>query len=154
MSDINTYANDRLLEFIDAMHNEIKPLLEERFGDQWLALGVERHLPNDSLDRVRRMLSEPMNVIDMGKSDDELYGVEHLERIVVQNWKAIFQSRFNDRHKTSIYLREITELRHNVSHRRPHHMLRRRDLMRFLHNAQLLLQALQSPLAGEFEGLA
>ena len=154
MSDINTYANDRLLDFIDAMHIQLKSLLEAQYGESWLPSGVERHLAKDAFARSRKMLSSPMRVVDMGKADDELYGVEHLRSIVDGNWTNIFADRFGDRHRTQVYLGEIAELRHNVSHRRPHHMLRHRDLMRFVHNAQLLLAAIKSPLADEFEAHA
>ena len=43
MADINTYANDRLIDFADAMHAEIATILAREFGDEWLSHGVRRH---------------------------------------------------------------------------------------------------------------
>ena len=153
MAYINSYTNDLLIEFLDAFHDEVKSRLEQEFGDQWFHDGVERHLHPNTFDRTRDMLNSPMAVIDMGKTDEELYGVEHLSSIVLGNW-TIFRDRLGDRNRTEVYLGEITELRHNVSHRRQHHMLRRRDLLRFVRNAQLLLHALASPKAVTFESVA
>ena len=153
MADINSYANDLLLDFLDAAHAEIKARLEAEMGDDWLAQGVERHLAPGYFARTREMLNSPMRVVDMNKADEELYGVEHLSNIVTGNWK-LFGDHFGDRKRTEVYLDEITELRHNVSHRRPHHLLRRGQLLRFTRNAQILLSALKSPIAGQFESLA
>ncbi len=99
------------------------------------------------------MLSSPMAVVDMGKTDEELYGVEHLANIVDGNW-ATFKDKFVDRDRTKVYLQEVAELRHNVSHRRQHHMLRRGEVLRFARNAQMLLAALGSSVSNRFESIA
>lgn len=153
MADINSYANDLLLDFLDAAHAEIRARLEAEMGNDWLARGVERHLAPDYFTRTREMLDSPMRIVDMGKADEELYGVEHLANIVTGNWN-LFGDGFGDRKRTEVYFGEVTELRHNVSHRRPHHMIRRGDLLRFTRNAQILLSALRSPAAVQFGSLA
>ena len=153
MSDINSYANDLLIGFLDSAHEQIKSVLREAFGDSWFVDGVERHLHPAAFDRTREMLASPMAVIDMGKNDEELYGVEHLGNIVLGNW-SLFGETFGDRKRTDVYFDEIKELRNNVSHRRQHHMLRRRELLRFVQNAQLLLGAFGSPKAAKFEAVA
>ena len=99
------------------------------------------------------MLDSPMAIIDMGKTDKELYGVEHLSSIVLGNW-PIFGDLFQKRNRTQVYLDEIAELRHNVSHRRNHHLLRRGDLLRFIRNAHLILNALDSELSIRFDAIA
>ena len=93
-----------------------------------------------------------MATIDMGKTDEEIYGVEHLGNIVEGNWK-IFGEAFGDRDRTRVFFGEIAELRHNISHRRQRHMLRRVDLLRFASNAQHLLSALGSPASVKFEAV-
>ena len=153
MRDINSYANDLLIEFLDAAHDKIRSVLRNEFGDDWFRDGVERHLNTRSLDRTRQMLDSPMAVVDMGKSDDELYGVEHLASIIAGNW-SLFEEQFGRRNRTEVYLSEISELRHNVSHRRQHHMLRRAELLRFVRNAQLILAALDSPIGSKFDSVA
>ena len=152
MTDINSYANDLLIDFLDACHDELRSVLEAEFGDAWLAKGIERHLDSASFYRTRKMLTSPMAIIDMGKEDDELYGVEHLANIVLGNW-SLFGPGFVDRQRTAVYLGEITELRHNVSHRRQHHMLSKTELLRFVQNARLLLAAVGSPLADKFRSI-
>lgn len=99
------------------------------------------------------MLTSPMRVIDMGKTDEELYGVEHLSQIILGNW-PIFGDAFGKRTRTEVYFGEISELRHNVSHRRQHHMLSRSELLRFSRNAEMLLSALRSPAASRFDAIA
>ncbi len=94
-----------------------------------------------------------MALVDMDKTDEELYGVEHLGSIVTGNWPLLGDA-FGSRKRTEVYFGEISELRHNVSHRRQHNMLRRSDLLRFVRNAQLLLTAFGSPVARRFESLA
>ena len=153
MTGINSYANDLLLEFLDAAHTQVKATLQREFGDDWLVAGVERHLNPGGLARAREMLNSPMAVVDMGKADDEIYGVEHLANIVSGNW-ALFGDGLGDRDRSRVYLGEVAELRHNVSHRRQHHMLRRRDLLRFVRNAEMLLRGLQSSEAPKFDSIA
>ena len=153
MTDINTYANNLLIEFLDACHVEIGSALSTEFGDSWLNQGIERHLDSKSFERTRRMLTSPMAIIDMDKTDDELYGVEHLANIVIGNW-SLFKGAFGNRQRTEVYFGEIAELRHNVSHRRQHHMLSKSELLRFTHNARLLLTAFDSPTARQFEAIA
>lgn len=152
MTDINTYANDLLIEFLDACHIEIKSALRAHFGDSWLHQGIERHLDAKSFDRTRKMLKSPMAIIDMNKADDELYGIEHLANILAGNW-PLFKDNFSDRSRTEVYFREIAELRHNVSHRRQHHMLSKSELLRFIQNASLLLTAFRSPIASKFQSI-
>lgn len=153
MVDINSYANDRLIEFLDAMHAELARVLRQKFGDDWLRLGVEKHLSPDYFARATEMLASPMRIIDMGKTDDELFGVEHLANIVVGNW-SLFEPYLDNRNRTQVYLGEIAELRHNVSHRRQRHYLRRAELARFLQNARMLLSALGSSAAERFGAMA
>ena len=91
-----------------------------------------------------------MRVVDMGKSSDDIYGIEHLSNIVNGNWD-IFGPLFGDRARAIGYLGEITELRHNLAHRRKKHIIRRADLTRFVHNAQILLDAIKSPQDKDFQ---
>ena len=153
MADINAYANDLLIEFLDAMHDKLRQHLSARYGEAWFTDGVQPHLNSNALERTREMLEAPMAIIDMEKTDEELYGVEHLSNIVLGNWIS-FADVFGDRNRAQVYFGEITELRHNVSHRRQHHMLSRGELLRFMRNAQLLLSALESPLSLKFESIA
>lgn len=152
MTDINSYANDLLIDFLDAAHEQISATLEREHGEDWLSVGVEGHLGAGAFARTREMLTSPMAVVDMGKTDEELYGVEHLSNIILGNWE-LFGDAFGNRNRTEVYFGEVSELRHNVSHRRQHHMLRRGDLLRFTKNAQMLLGALQSPRMAEFEAI-
>ena len=152
-ADINSYGNHLLLDFLDAAHERIKATLLREFGNDWLAVGVERHLSKGNFARTREMLESPMAVVDMRKSDDEIYGVEHLANIVDGNW-SLFGPGFGDRARTLVYLSELAELRHNVSHRRQHHMLRRGDLLRFVRNAEMVLRGLDSPVASRFDSVA
>ena len=94
-----------------------------------------------------------MAVVDMGKTDEELYGVEHISKIVLGNWN-LFGAAFGDRKRTEVFFGELAELRHNVSHRRQHHMLGRGELTRCARNAQKLLVAFHSPVAKRFESIA
>jgi hypothetical protein len=152
--DVNEYANGLLLSFLDAFNEQLRSDLEERYGQGWLKHGVQRHMQPEYFDRARRMLESPMRVVDMGKTDEELLGVEHLWNIVNGNWKEIFGQRFGDRKRTEVYLGEIAEVRHNVSHRRRRHYLRRSELTRFVQNCAVLLRSAGSPGASQFEETA
>jgi tetratricopeptide (TPR) repeat protein len=152
--DINEYANGLLLRFLDAFHEQMRRDLEERYGDEWLEKGVQRHLQPQYFDRTRQMLESPMRVVDMGKTDDELFGIEHLWNVVAGNWKDIYGPRFSDRQRTEVYFGEIAEVRHNVSHRRRRHFLRRGELARFAQNCAVLLRCAGSPEAAFFEDTA
>ena len=153
MSDINSYANDLLIDFLDAAHKELRRVLHEEFGDAWFEEGIARHLNSSALDRTRAMLASPMATIDMDRVDEEIYGVEHLGSVVIGNWGLLGET-FGNRQRTEVYFGEISELRHNVSHRRQRHMLRRGDLLRFVRNAQLLLKAFDSPTTAAFDSIA
>ena len=142
--DINAYANDRLLDFCDAVHAELSRRLNAHFGAQWLELGVRKHLPRDYFERVQKMLQNPMRVVDMDRQDDELSGIEHLWNIINGNWSSVFESAFQHRVRTEAYLGEITELRHNLAHRRRRHCLLRTDLVRILGSCRIILNALGS----------
>ena len=151
MADINNYANDLLLDFCDAVHAELKRTLQNHFGEDWVEQGVRRHFRPDYFDRIREMLNSPMRSVDMARSEDELYGIEHMWNIVNGNWN-LFQDSFgkSNKNRTETYLGEITELRNNLAHRRKRHVLLRRDLVRILGNCQAILSALQSPRADTF----
>ena len=153
MADINSYANDLLIEFLDAMHDRLRQHLSDQLYEAWFTDGVQPHLNSSALERTRHMLDSPMAIVDMDKADDELYGVEHLSSIVLGNWR-IFEDFFGDRNRTQVYLSEIAELRHNVSHRRQRHMLSRGELVRFVRNAELFLSALSSQLSTKFDSIA
>lgn len=153
MTDINSYANNLLVEFLDSVHTKIKAILEQEFGGSWFEQGIEKHIKSEGIERTREMLNSPMATIDMGKTDEELYGVEHLSSIILGNWTT-FEPIFHKRTRTEVYLGEIAELRHNVSHRRPHHLLQRGDLSRFVQNSHLLLRALNCPIATRFDSIA
>src|SRR5438067_13876075 len=101
-ADINDFANGVLLDFLDAFHESLKADLVESFGDRWLDEGVKRHLQADYFDRARKMLESPMRTIDMGKTDEELFGVEHLASVVLGNWKPLFVTKFEDRNRTQV----------------------------------------------------
>ena len=153
-SDINDYANGLLLEFLDAFHEQLRVDLGQRYADGWLEEGVKRHINPQYLERTLQMLDSPMRVVDMGKNDEELFGVEHLWNIVNGNWKDIYGECFGDRKRTEVYFGEIAELRHNVSHRRRRHFLRRSELARFVQNCAVLLRCIKSPAAARFEQVA
>ena len=149
MADINEYANGLLLDFLDEFHRLLKGCLEDIHGDDWLEIGVNKHIGPQYLERTKQMLESPMKVVDMDKDDEELYGVEHLSNIVDGNWASL-KDIFIDRDRTKVWLQEIAEVRHNVSHRRKRHYLKRQELSRFAQNCGALLQALGSSQAERF----
>ncbi|MYA50760.1 MAG: hypothetical protein F4Y25_08525 [Chloroflexi bacterium] len=150
--DINNYTNDLLLDFLDAFHNELVRLLKLEYGDRWLETGVSRHFNPEYFARTEEMLSSPMRAVDMPREPEELYGVEHLAKIVDGNRK-IFRPLFQDIDRTRVYLGEIAELRHNLAHRRRRHLVRLEDLIRFTQNARRLLEAVGSTQASHFSSV-
>ena len=149
MSDINTFANDVLLDFADAIHSEMVRVLELEFGSDWLANGVRRHFPEDQFSRVERMLQNPMRVVEMNRTGEEIHGLEHFGNIINGNW-SLFGNSLKDRKRTEVFLEEIVELRHNLAHRRKRHILLRRDLVRIVGNCRSILSALASRDAEKF----
>jgi hypothetical protein len=123
--------------------------LQEEFGDEWLEKGVYRHLASEYFERTKAMLDAPMRVVDMGKTDDELFGVEHLGNVVKGNWR-LFRDRLGSRERVDVYLGEIAEVRHNVAHRRKRHVLRRSEVSRLCQNCAILLRGVESDQADQF----
>ena len=152
MADINTYANELLLDFCDAAHTEFVRLLKGKFGDEWLERGVRKHFKEDYFIRVENMLRSPMRTVEMDRNDDEMFGIEHLWNIVNGNWR-MFKPVFEDKIRTQAYLGEITELRHNLAHRRKRHCLLKSNLVRIIGSCQIILSALKSPQADAFDGV-
>ena len=150
MADINTYADELLLDFYDAAHTELVLLLKGQFGDKWLEFGVRKHFKKDYFIRVEKMLRSPMRAVEMDRDDDEIFGIEHLWNIVNGNW-PIFKPIFEDKIRTQTYLSEITELRNNLAHRRKRHHLLKSNLIRIAGSCQILLSALKSPRADSFD---
>ena len=144
MNDTNNYANERLLDFMDASHTVISRVLQREFGADWLDRGVRKHCGSEYFDRAAKMLRSPMRVVEMGKTDDEVYGIEHLWPIISGNW-SLFKPLFQDRSRTEACLGEIKELRHNLSHRRKRHHLSRPELIRIMGSCQMILSAFGSP---------
>ncbi|MGV1047333.1 MAG: hypothetical protein ACOYD4_02240 [Solirubrobacterales bacterium] len=99
------------------------------------------------------MLENPMRVVDMDKNHDELFGVEHLAKIVGGNWKT-FRPLLQDKARTEVYLSEIREMRHNLSHRRGKHVLQVGEVARFTGNCAALLRGLGSDACGTFEAVS
>ena len=149
MADINNYAYDLLLAFHDACFSEIKRILIEEFGDQWISSGVRRHFRPDYFDRVEKVIRSPLRVVNVDRSDEEMYGVEHLWNIIDGNWR-LFRGSLHDRPRTESYLSEITELRNYLAHRRKSHVILRTDLIRPVGSCQRILSALSSPADERF----
>ena len=149
MADINRYADELLLDFADATHAEFNRILTTEFGNEWLKEGVRKHFPAEQFLRVERMLSNPMRVVEMNKSPDEVHGLEHFWRIVDGNWR-LFGPLFGDKRRTQVYLEEITELRNNLAHRRRRHTLLRSNLIRIVGSCRMVLSALRSSKTAKF----
>ena len=153
MSDITTYANDLMLEFADAFHTQVKQILVRKFGETWLMKGVQKHFRSEYFSRTEAMLTNPMRVVDMNREDEELYGLEHLWQIINGNWDC-FGEYFQDRKRAEVYLGEVSELRHNLAHRRNRHVVLRGNLVRFADNCRILLNAIGSDQADRFAEIA
>ena len=155
MLDIAEYADERLREFLDAAHDEIKKALLQQHGHDWLGQGVRRHFPPDYFRRVEEMLANPMRVVDMGKEPEELHGIEHLWNIINGNPAAFpkFHVSAIAKRRGQEYLEEISELRHNLAHRRTRHILPKRNLIRAMDNCASVLESLGSAKAKNFEDI-
>ena len=149
MSNINRYADDLLLEFGDAVHVELKRVLRGKFGDDWLPLGVRKHFKEEQFARVEKMLQNPLRVVEMYKSSEEIHGLDHFWNIVQGNWD-FFEGVFQDRVRAQVYFSEIAELRNNLAHRMQHHVLLKSDLIRIAGNCRMVLSALESRRADRF----
>ena len=149
MYDINSYANERLLDFMDAVHIEFQRILQQHFGETWVNRCVRKHCNRQYFARAEKMLQSPMRVVEMDRSEDEIYGIEHLWDIIRGNW-FLFNQSFENRTRTEAYLGEIKELRNNLAHRRKRHYLLRPNLIRILGSCQIILSALKSPSADAF----
>ena len=149
MADINTYAGERLIEFADSMHAELRRVLTKEFGDEWLTQGVRKHFKEEQFARVQKMLQNPMRVVEMPKAEEEIHGLEHFWQIINGNWQ-IFKDSLHDRQRAEVYLQEIAELRHHLSHRMGHHILLKSDLIRIMGNCRIVLSALESPTSDKF----
>ena len=152
MPSINEYADALLLDFADAAHVKISAELKATYGDEWLHQGVRKHFQASQFYRVERMLQNPMRVVDMGKADEELHGLEHFWQIINGNW-PLFGETFGDKKRAEVYLSEISELRNNLAHRRKRHILLRGDLIRIAGNCRMILSALGAREAETFSDI-
>lgn len=152
---IADYANSLLLDFIDAAHAEIRRLLRQTHGEDWLTHGVNKHVNRHYIDRVEQMLNNPMRTVDMGKTPEDIYGIEHIWQVINGNRSSFpnFFTNAENSNRSQVYLGEIAELRHNIAHRRGSHVLHRRDLIRTLGNCLMILRAFESKEAENFDQL-
>ena len=153
--DINHYANDALLDFVDAFHSELVALLKRHYGDSWLAKGVQAHFPATDFNRIQMILSSPMRAVDRSADPEDMFGIEHLINVVEGNW-GLLKEKFGgdrERDKARVYIKEIVELRNKLAHRRKHHLVRPAELMRFAQNARRLLEAIGSVKVNHFAGI-
>ena len=150
MSDINTYANDRLIDFADAIHAEIARILRDEFGTGWLSQGVRKHFAESQFSRVERSLTNPMRVIEMDRTSEEIHGLEHFWTIINGNWR-LFSQLLRDRTRAETYLSEISEMRHNLAHRKKRHVLLNHELLRVMGNCRILLRAFKSNESDKFD---
>ena len=153
MTNINTYAEELLLDFYDAVHSELSRILEAKFGGDWIVLGIRKHFKQDYFERVEKMLRSPMRAVEMDRNDDEIYGIEHIWNIIGGNW-TLFKPFFEDKLRIQTYLGEVTELRHNLAHRKKRHLLLRSNLIRILGSCHIVLSALKSPHADNYSEIA
>ena len=152
MPSINEYADVLLLDFTDAAHTKVTDVLKAAYGDDWLSQGVRQHFKSSQFARVESMLQNPMRVVDMDKAAEELHGLEHFWQIINGNWQ-FFRQTFGDKQRTQVYLGEISELRHNLAHRRKRHVLLRGDLIRIAGNCKIILSALGAREAETFSDI-
>lgn len=155
MPTIAEYADERLREFLDAAHDGLKMALVQQYGQDWLEQGVRRHLDRNYFRRVEDMLANPMRVVDMGKELEDLYGIEHIWNIINGNPAAFpqFHGSAGTKRRSQEFLEEISELRHNLAHRRTRQILPKRNLIRAMDNCVYVLEALGSPKAPIFESI-
>ena len=155
MPTIAEYADERLREFLDAAHDEIKFALWQQHGQEWLDQGVRKHFPPDYFRLVEEVLANAMRVVDMDKEPEELYGVEHLWNIINGNPAAFPKLHGSPvaKRRGQEYLEEISELRHNLAHRRTRHILPKRNLIRAMDNCARVLESLGSAKANFFEDI-
>lgn len=155
MPTIAEYADERLREFLDAAHDGIKMALVQQYGQDWLEQGVRRHLDRNYFRRVEDMLANPMRVVDMGKELEDLYGIEHIWNIINGNPAAFpqFHGSAGTKRRSQELLEQISELRHNLAHRRTRHILPKRNLIRAMDNCVYVLESLGSPKALIFENI-
>lgn len=152
MANITEYASELLLDFSEIMYRELTATLKTAYGESWLEKGVKKHFPDEHFARVEKMLTSPNRVIDMGQDESELYGVEHIWNIVNGNWH-LFSDKFEDKKRSEVYFGEITELRHNLAHRRKRHLLPRQNLLRFAQDARILLECLGATEVSKFSSI-
>ena len=151
--DLNHYVEGKLIEFLDVLHTFLKARLAGAYGDDWFDKGVKPHINPKYVDRTKEMLSHPLRTVDMGKTDEELYGIEHIQNVLRGNLN-LFEPWFRDCDRASLYLAEVAEVRHNISHRRGHHLLSASSARHCLDACGILLRAIQAPQADDFQTAA
>lgn len=70
VGDINSYADDLLIDLLDGTCDENRPSLQRVYGDRRLTEGVERRLCLGAPERLPEMRSSPTTDIGMGNADD------------------------------------------------------------------------------------
>ena len=156
MPTIAEYADECLREFLDAAHDGLKMALVQQYGQDWLEQGVRKYAGSrDYFRRAEEMLANPMRVVDMGREPEEMYGTEHIWNIINGNPAAFpkFHGSATNKRRSQEFLEEISELRHNLAHRRTRHILPKRNLIRAMDNCVYVLEALDSSKAPIFENI-
>ena len=155
MLTIAEYADECLRNFLDAAHDGLKMALVQQYGQDWLEQGVRRHLDRNYFRRAEEMLANPMRVVDMGREPEEMYGTEHIWNIINGNPTAFpkFHGSATNKRRSQEFLEEISELRHNLAHRRTRQILPKRNLIRAMDNCVYVLEALDSPKSQVFENI-
>jgi hypothetical protein len=119
---LSTYAHawEALRLYREEMRTFVISNLQAKYGDLWMAQGVERLYPPQQIDELRRILGQRGRagqvVVSQAESLEDMLDVSHFKVIIEGNWKPVFLAVLKELTILNSWIAEVTTARNALAH--------------------------------------
>lgn len=103
------------------VENKLRQFIEvkmvNKYGSEWWNIGITPSLRN-KVDQMRKDELKVEWIVTNTKSSIEYLSFDHLQNLIINNWKDVFESVFHDQDKIKLKLKELEIIRNAIAHTR------------------------------------
>lgn len=117
MSIAMTGAYKILFRLENHLRSFVESKLRDKYGSYWWDKAISQGI-RKKVDQMKADETSMAWTVAIAKSNTEYLLFEHLNGIIMNNWKDVFEPVFKDQHKILLPLREFETLRNAIAHTR------------------------------------
>jgi len=93
------------------------PKTVHKYGSDWWNIGVSKGL-KDKADEMKKAELKVGWEVSSTKTNLEYLSFEHLQKLINNNWKDVFENVFGSQDKIALKLNELETIRNAIAHTR------------------------------------